>query len=120
MKLANFKSFFLNLEGAITHIRNGANAVCTFFKTVLLQCDTVPDKIIHISPSLKEARITVGCENGISNQDSFLYTPENKTSATLLTGFDRASLVDDVLRPKNINAEVSTQTDSIDDASVNK
>ena len=101
-------------------MRNGANVVFTFFKTILLQCDTVSNKTIQSVKSPKEAGVMFGGEDCISNQDSFGGISESKTNIALLTEFDGSSSVDDCLSLNNINAGISERNDPMDGAYLNK
>ena len=100
-------------------MRNGVNAVFTFIKSILLQCDTASNKKVHIGQSRKDAGVMVVSEDGISNRGSFVCISENKTNITLLTECNDESSLVDRLDLNDMNAETGAGTDSIDASSLN-
>ena len=100
-------------------MRNGANAVFTFIKSILLQCDTASNKKIHIGQSREDAGVMVASEDGKSNRGAFVCISENKTNITLLTECNDESSLVDGLDLKDMNVETSAGIDAIRESSLN-
>ena len=90
-------------------MKDGAYTVCKYFKSMLLQCDTVSSNTRNSNLSPKEAWVMAASENGISNHDDIGCMSEDKANLNLLTCCnDRRALVG-TLAIKNIKTQFVLQ-----------